>query len=196
MENKKNRVRNVPFGKATAVITVSMYNPVLYADGWNVTSSNVEKMIGIKIMFAGNVVETGSYASKLEYNNLTDNFYHRAKLDPQSTYTRVGDKAITPGTDAYYAIEAAIDEMESELAAEFGVKTEKQRKRAREIAEAKEIIEQAKEEGVDNLLTAEELKVWRRNYNNLYNEGGEGYIPERVSKEQYQRAIRVLSDNQ
>lgn len=195
MENTKALVREVPFGKAMARITVKMYNPVIDLDGDVIVSKKVEKMVVVEIIAGGKVVSTGRDASKLEYNNLTEYFYKKANLDPKAVFTKVGDKALTPGFEAYENISAAIDEMEAELAAEFGVKTSKEKAREEKIAIAKDIMERAEKEGVGNLMTEAELKVWRRNYNNLYNEGGEGYIPTRISKEQFDWAMKVLAED-
>jgi hypothetical protein len=44
------------------------------------------------------------------------------------------------------------------------------------------------------LMTDAEYKTWRRNYNNLHNEGGDGYIPERITVEQLEEAKKVLAE--
>lgn len=44
------------------------------------------------------------------------------------------------------------------------------------------------------LMTDAEYKVWRRNYNNLHNEGGEGFIPELVTVELLEEAKRILAE--
>lgn len=68
----------------------------------------------------------------------------------------------------------------------------------KELEEAKAVIARAEKEGIANLMTKAELeaeqKVSRKNYNDLYNEGGEGYIPpfSRVSRERYEWALLVF----
>lgn len=62
------------------------------------------------------------------------------------------------------------------------------------INEAKKIVKLAQKEGIENLLTEADLIIWRENYNNLHNEGVEGYIPYRVSKEAYTRAKTILNN--
>lgn len=44
------------------------------------------------------------------------------------------------------------------------------------------------------LMTDAEYKVWRRNYNNLHNEGGEGFIPELVTVELLEEAKKILAE--
>lgn len=43
------------------------------------------------------------------------------------------------------------------------------------------------------LRTNEERKVWEHNYNNLMNEGGEGYVPHYPSVEEYESAKARLN---
>ena len=76
--------------------------------------------------------------------------------------------------------------------------TEAETEKAAEIADAQEIIELAEKETVRNsdgsLMTKEQVKVWRRNYNNINNEGGEGFVPDVVTQEMYDRAKAVLNN--
>ena len=41
-------------------------------------------------------------------------------------------------------------------------------------------------------MTEGEAQTWRRAYNNLHNEGGEGYVPEVVTQEQFAAAHKIL----
>ena len=82
--------------------------------------------------------------------------------------------------------------MKKELATEFEVKTEKEINEEEAIVEAQEVVELAKQEGIENLKSATEIKNWRKKYIAVNNEGGEGYVPIKVSKEQYQQATKVL----
>lgn len=59
-----------------------------------------------------------------------------------------------------------------------------------EIAEAQRVIDTAAKH---EPMTAAALKKWRRDYKNAHNEGGEGYIPERVSIEDVDRAKATLA---
>lgn len=65
---------------------------------------------------------------------------------------------------------------------------------ATEKAEAKEVVEAA-ERIISNggkLRTNAERKEWERNYNNLQNEGGEGFVPHYPSVEEYKDALETL----
>ena len=60
-----------------------------------------------------------------------------------------------------------------------------------EIAWAKYII--AKVAHQNRLYTDAEIQIMASNYNDLYNEGGEGYVPTWVSQEQYDKARRIIN---
>lgn len=64
-----------------------------------------------------------------------------------------------------------------------------------ERIEAERIIEAAERTPRNSdgtLMTYEQAKTWRRRYNNKMNEGGEGYIPEIITIEMYNDALRVI----
>lgn len=69
---------------------------------------------------------------------------------------------------------------------------EKEAERQAEIDEAKKIIEKAGKQ--DKVMTNAEYAKWRKGYNNLMNEGGEGYIPSLVTAEQLEWAKQVLKE--
>ena len=43
-------------------------------------------------------------------------------------------------------------------------------------------------------MTEEECKEWAKNYNNIMNEGGEGYIPKIITKEDFKWALNKLKN--
>ena len=75
-------------------------------------------------------------------------------------------------------------------------KKEEKRKKEKEICTAKKIIEKIemlkKENG--HLMTRTEAEIWKKNYNQLMNEGGDGYVPEPVTEEDYIRAKNILAN--
>ena len=187
----KSLNKEVKFGKAIACVTVTAFTENVYLDG-QVTNEKITVTDKVEIVAGGNVVEKGN-VKVLEYNNLTAEIYEKNNLNTSKKYTKVGDKAITNGEETGTEIKNAIEEMKKELAAEFEVKTEKEVAKEEAIVEAQSIVEQAKKEGIENLKSATEIKNWRKKYNVVNNEGGEGYVPIKVSEEQYSRAIKILS---
>lgn len=63
-----------------------------------------------------------------------------------------------------------------------------------EIAKAKTTIRKA--EAQKDIPTRDEALRRQRDWNNLYNEGGEGYVPEIVDIQEYERAKRILEKYQ
>lgn len=188
-------IRELPFGKATARITVCAWTEEIVLDGISLGSSRLHSSKKVEIIAPdGKVISEGFHADVLEYNFLTDTYFDKLKLDPNKKYSRVGDKTLTIGAEAGEAINAAISEMVSELEIRFQGYSTADKEREAEVEEAKAVVAAAESEGVDKLMTAEQIKVWRKGYNDLYNEGGEGYIPSRVSREQYESALRTLQE--
>lgn len=64
---------------------------------------------------------------------------------------------------------------------------EQERKRLDDIKECQEIIENCKRQG--KLYTKEEAAGLRDNYNDLYNEGGWGFVPHFYTVEEYEYAL-------
>lgn len=64
--------------------------------------------------------------------------------------------------------------------------------REEEIAYAKETIAAA--EAQSDIPTAKEARARQIQYNDIHNEGGEGYVPRWVSKEEYENAKSILAN--
>ncbi|MCV2519429.1 hypothetical protein LDK59_02970 [Melissococcus plutonius] len=90
-----------------------------------------------------------------------------------------------------------IKRMYAEVEAEAGEKTDSTKEMERdakgELDRLNNIIETAEKEGIENLMNESEKRVYLRVYNNAQNEGGEGYIPRIVSREQYEAALVDLA---
>lgn len=72
-------------------------------------------------------------------------------------------------------------------------KFEKEKKEIEEsITEYRQIVEQCEKQ--EKLYTKEEAVKKRRDYNNLYNEGGEGYVPHFYTIEEYEFAKTKLNE--
>ena len=65
--------------------------------------------------------------------------------------------------------------------------------KAKEKAEAQKIIDAAAKYTTP-IMTNAEYKVWAKRYNDVNNEGGEGYIPDRITVEQLERANKILEE--
>lgn len=65
--------------------------------------------------------------------------------------------------------------------------------KAERKAEAQEVISKASKY-TKPLMTDAQYKVWAKNYNDVNNEGGEGYVPDLVTVEQLEYAKKVLAE--
>lgn len=93
------------------------------------------------------------------------------------------------------AMEAAKDE---EAPADYKAKiaAEKEKEKEREIKKCENLIAKC-EEAIKNqgrLKTKDEAKKWLRNYNNVMNEGGEGFLPRVYTQEEYEVAKKRLAE--
>lgn len=189
---KKTLSRETKFGKVKAIVEVTYFNPMADLDGDRFESKRVEKKVVIKIIVNGKVVEESDNVRVLQDNPSTHDMMVASKLDLNKKYTRVSNKAITEGEEAYNDIKKAISDMEVELSVEFEGNTNEEQEEIETVEVAREVVAQAKKEGIKNLMTSAEVKNWRYKYNAANNEGGEGYIPVRISKGQYKKSLNVL----
>jgi hypothetical protein len=73
---------------------------------------------------------------------------------------------------------------------------EKEQEEAAEMAEAQSIIEEAEttpRNADGTLMTQAQAKNWKTRYNNLHNEGGDGYVPTVITVEAVRQAESVLA---
>ena len=101
--------------------------------------------------------------------------------------------------ESYNEIKKAYDEVDSQaMFKEWKdyIDGKKMKEKTIKINNAKKIIEKGDKEILSNgnLMTIKEVCDWTRNYNNVMNEGGDGYIPERISKEEYDEAKKILQE--
>lgn len=67
--------------------------------------------------------------------------------------------------------------------------------KVKDIEYAKDILARAEKTTRNkdgSLMTKDQAKAWRKRYNDLYNEGGEGYVPDVITIEQVEYAKSIL----
>lgn len=118
---------------------------------------------------------------------------------PEYVYiAKVDRRCICPFTEAQYneVVDLVNDVKESEILAnkELAIALlEKEQKEIKvQIANSENTISRAEKQG--ELPTQAEYKKWRKHYNDMMNEGGYGYIPEKITKEMYDDAIVNLTE--
>lgn len=183
-----------------AKITVSknVNEVVAYADGHNVNlGSEIVETIEIAIYI------DGKYHSKSnELPSVIDMTKIPAKFAKAfaGAYARVTDtvncdKAIY--TEIINAVEEAINEIkaiettEAEKAVEAIENEEEAKAIEEEIEWAEKVMKEAA--GRTEILNRANETEWIRSYNNLHNEGGYGYTPQRVTTEDVTMAKQILS---
>lgn len=141
-----------------------------------------------RVIYNGKVVARGS----LEYSIFA------AKEATSHGYTGIGFKAdpqnILISKESFEAIKTAYEEAISKEHSKPEVKEFIEKKEAEEkawqIAHAKDIVKKA--EAQKSIPTAAELRRIQKEWNDVYNEGGEGYVPQMITREQYEGALKVL----
>jgi len=173
---KNELVREIKISeKSIARVIIKSYTQKRYMDGIEMGEDVVIAKPVIEIVKEGKVILKSDYITTINHKG--------------QECTRIGD-SLLPDVEIYNNIKTAINEMEEEMKEVTEVETEEVKE---EIEEAKAVVAQVEKEGIENLMTAEEIKVWRKRYNDLHNEGGVGYIPPKISKEKYNKALEVLN---
>lgn len=172
---KKQITKTIETGKATIEITMTYYNEMTDLDGYVKESKEIAKLVEAKLIANGKVIETTS-----------EGFIYPAEAGKG----RFGNIYIT--VDTVNQILSVIAEMHIELSKAFEIKTLEQKQVEKEIEKAMGIIAEYAVRETEILSEIDE-EIWRKNYNNLNNEGGEGYIPSRATLEDIERAKSILA---
>lgn len=96
------------------------------------------------------------------------------------------------GVAAEQLIKDAVNELIEQAQAELNITPSQEKEEEEEIQEAQAIV--ASVENPEELMTEAEKKEYLKNYNNLMNEGGEGYLPRIITKELYAKAQAKLKE--
>lgn len=93
-------------------------------------------------------------------------------------------------------LNSVIEEGRTEEAKEYH-RAEEQKEKENELRQAREIIrlsEKSPKNKDGKLMTREQAKAWKRQYNNIHNEGGSGYVPDVVTKEDVEHAENIINN--
>lgn len=94
------------------------------------------------------------------------------------------------GVAAEQLIKDAVNELIEQAQAELNITPSQEKEE--EIQEAQAIVASVK--NPEELMTEAEKKEYLKNYNDLMNEGGEGYLPRIITKELYAKAQAKLKE--
>ncbi len=163
--------KTMVIGKATIKITMDYINNTADLDGCVVETDKITKLTDVELFVDGKLLKKTTEG----FIYLTDG------------KARFGNIYITEETGT--EIIEAIKEMHKEMSAQ--IETPEVKEEATEIEEAKEVLAKV-EARTTEILSEKEEKQWRANYNNLQNEGGEGYVPTRITLEDVEKAKKTL----
>lgn len=170
--------------------TYSSYIP--RSDGWEIPVTKLLEETSISIFQNGNEIgryESDSSPSQVLYTNPEDRSVEinctRVRFNPDSPF-------ILPISQFLISLESEV--MANASPEMRALKKAKEKDRIdRRIKECQEIIERGREQSY--LPSYDEIKKMQKKYNDLHNEGGEGYIPKYISKEAFKAATRFLIDH-
>ena len=148
---------------------MELKNEILDADGWKIETGKKETIITANLVAKvdGKVIEecwNTSYWKIIDVNNGLKRIWGINKI----------------GFTAETAIE--VEKFLNEVIE--SAKTE-------EVKELEEVIAKANKQ--NSIPTYEEARKMERDYNNMYNEGGEGYVPHIVDIDEYNRALAIMN---
>ena len=128
------------------------------------------------------VVENGEikiYVEGKEFGTITDLYL------PEGKNFRIGNAIIKLTDEQRAEINAIITELKEAAKIEEEVEEV-------EIEEVKAIVEKA--ESQKEIPTFENARRMEKEYNKIYNEGGEGYVPHIIDKNEYEKALKILKN--
>ena len=128
------------------------------------------------------VVENGEikiYVEEKEFGTITDLYL------PEGKNFRIGNAIIKLTDEQRAEINAIITELKEAAKVEEEVEEI-------EIEEAKTIVEKA--ENQKEIPAYETANGMEREHNEIYNEGGEGYVPHIIDKNEYEKALELLKN--
>ncbi len=144
-------------------------------DGYIVTANEVKEEQEIKLYVNGKFTAEGTYL----YIDNNEN----------GIYIRMGNKAITLTEEMAADLNKIFAEVKEEGKSEEAKEIEKE-EIEQEVETAKAIVEKAEEQR--DIPSYQEARAREKSRNNIFNEGGEGYVSHIIDKDEYNWALKVL----
>ena len=172
--------------KLTASYEEKMVNEILNADGQVIVSKNLvnEVKANLAATLDGKLIDNCWDVSL--WNVVDAKGMPFKKIEGISTIGMTAEQ----GKLVQEFLKSVIESGKSEEVTKHETEVMENEK-AEKIKDAKEIITKAEKQ--TSIPTVAEYKVWARNYNNLHNEGGDGYVPKLITKEEYEYAKSILA---
>ncbi len=131
-----------------------------------------------KVVSRGDLKNTVCWPRETTYKGYTGFVFGQALISKESFEAIKG------------AYEEALAEEHSKPDVKEFIEKQESEEKKKKLSRAKNIIETAEKQA--QIPTRAELKTIQKKWNNIYNEGCEGYVPTMITKEEYNVAIETL----
>lgn len=169
-----------------AECTMEVTNEVLNADGYEIETGKKETYINANLVAKIDGKEVDS-CWNTDFWRIIDVKNGIKRIWGIDKIGFTAEKAIEIEAFLKDVIESAKTEEVKEIEAEEAAK-----KHSKDVKNATRIIEEAHKQ--ETIPTAREAREMERRWNDLYNEGGEGYVPHIVDIDEYNWALSILGN--
>lgn len=166
-------------------------------DGWEQQEGKVYREAGYEAIIDGKVIMRSNYC--IDHAKKLDADYLEKRKFPAGTSHAIinGWKSIALNETEAERYNQWVDALISEgkCAEEIAEEEAEKKKWAEyEIDSARKVIKSAETTLLrsERLMTNKEAKAWQKNYNDVMNEGGEGYVPSITTEESLRYALEIL----
>ncbi len=172
-----------------AEYSATLQDEIAYADGYNINiGKEVVKIENYVLYVDGKFVDCGMGYTVWEAKDI----YRISKGKHNYKAVRIGNRYVSTEVEEIIQF---LQELKKDGTAQEVIDFNNKKaadKLAKEIAENEEIVRKA--ECQDKIPTDSEYRAWARTYNNVVNGGGYGYVPEKITREQYEEAKKFLKE--
>lgn len=195
---KFRKEKVLSFGKKLeVVVSVCGYYKDNNLDGHIITDTEPTIRFGIdevRERKSKKVVKNGFMTAWLSERKESPRLFEKMNLPKEVEYiSRIGDDIAALGRGDYDNICQAEKELIDEARKAMGLISVEEEEKQKEIKNAKAIIEMVEVDRV-RVMPAAKIAEWQTRYNNLHNEGGDGYIPPVIAEEDYEKAKRIINN--
>ena len=182
------KTMNYKTAKGTEITVAVDYSKVgngFTQDGYTVKSTKVDTVFDVRFIIDNNLVASGygmDYCNEFDNSRFPNHKFICGKLLITAEQKKAIDEFLEQVV-AEYETPAELVELE---------RLNNENSKAIKIASAKKVLARAKNEKV---YSVEEAAKKAAEYNNLYNEGGEGFVPNYLTFEQIEKAKEVLNND-
>lgn len=117
------------------------------------------------------------------------------KIKTDNNYLTLIDNVVSIGREDYDAINQSIKELEDEIRADLESDSREVEAKKAQIQKALNLVKTVEETNV-RTMPRKDIAKYLKEYNDCYNEGGEGWLPQIIASEDYEEAKKILKENE